>query len=68
MTLVPLLLPTPLLEPRYFLLPYLFLRGQVTDMPGWAIVLEGIWYMSINLVTTLVFLYAERPGVGRFMW
>src|SRR6185437_14101369 len=65
LTLIPLLLPTPLLEPRYFLLPYLFLRVQVRDVPDWGVMLEGAWYGIINLVTMLVFLYAERPGVGR---
>lgn len=66
--LVPLLLPTPLLEPRYFLLPYLFLRAQVTDVTAWGLALEGMWYALINLVTMYVFLYAARPGETRFMW
>ena len=65
---VPTLLPTPLLEPRYFLIPYILLRVQVKDVPLWGLVLEGLWYVGINAVTMWVFLYQERAGVGRFMW
>ncbi|CAL1696250.1 unnamed protein product [Somion occarium] len=65
---LPTLLPTPLLEPRYFLIPYILLRAQVVDVPGWAVVVEGVWYAVINAATMWVFLYKERPGVGRFMW
>ena len=60
--------PTPLLEPRYFLIPYILLRSQVSDMPAWALHAEGFWYAGINAVTMWIFLYKEREGVGRFMW
>jgi alpha-1,2-glucosyltransferase len=65
---IPTLLPTPLLEPRYFLIPYILLRAQVTDVQGWALALEAVWYVLINAVTMYVFLFKEREGVGRFMW
>ena len=65
---LPTLLPTPLLEPRYFLIPYILLRAQVVGLPIWGVVLEGVWYAAINAVTMYVFLYKERAGVGRFMW
>jgi len=65
---LPVLLPTPLLEPRYFLIPYLLLRAQIVDVPGWGVVLEGAWYALINAVTMWVFLYHEREGGIRFMW
>ena len=65
---VPTLLPTPLLEPRYFLIPYILLRAQVKDVPLWGLAVEGLWYAAINGVTMYVFLYKERAGVGRFMW
>lgn len=65
---IPTLLPTPLLEPRYFLVPYILLRAQVSDVPVWGVALEGLWYAAINAVTMWVFLYKEREGVGRFMW
>ncbi|KAF8078328.1 glucosyltransferase [Lyophyllum atratum] len=64
---LPTLLPTPLLEPRYFLIPYILLRSQVVDMPGWALALEGVWYAAINAVTMGVFLYLPRGDI-RFMW
>jgi len=65
---LPTLLPTPLLEPRYFVIPYILLRAQVVDVPTWAVAVEALWYAAINLVTMGVFLFAEREGVGRFMW
>ena len=65
---LPTLLPTPLLEPRYFLIPYILLRSQVGDVPTWSLILEGLWYVMIDGVTMGVFLYLPREGVGRFMW
>ncbi|QRV91531.1 alpha-1,2-glucosyltransferase [Ceratobasidium sp. AG-Ba] len=65
--MLPTLLPTPLLEPRYFLVPYLLLRLQVL-MPNKAVLAEAAWYGFINWATMFVFLYMEREGVGRFMW
>ncbi|KAH7883874.1 glucosyltransferase [Phlebopus sp. FC_14] len=68
LAIVPTLLPTPLLEPRYFLVPYILLRAQVVDVHCRGLVAEGLWYSAINFATTYVFLYKERAGVGRFMW
>jgi len=65
---LPTLLPTPLLEPRYFLIPYILLRAQVTDVSLPMLALEGTWYAAINAVTMYVYLFCEREGVGRFMW
>ncbi|KAI5119916.1 hypothetical protein M0805_000881 [Coniferiporia weirii] len=64
----PTLLLTPLLEPRYFLIPYVLLRAQIVDMPEWVVWLEAGWYALLNWGTMFVFLYMEREGVGRFMW
>ncbi|EIN13671.1 glucosyltransferase [Punctularia strigosozonata HHB-11173 SS5] len=66
--LLPTLVPTPLLEPRYFLVPYILMRAQVKDMRTWGLVAEGAWYAAINAATMYVFLCKEREGVGRFMW
>ncbi|KAG2155488.1 glycosyltransferase family 59 protein [Suillus clintonianus] len=66
--ILPTLLPTPLLEPRYFLVPYILLRTQVVDVQPYGVFVEGLWYATINIATTYVFLYKERGGVGRFMW
>ncbi|KDN50252.1 hypothetical protein RSAG8_01588, partial [Rhizoctonia solani AG-8 WAC10335] len=65
--LLPTLLPTPLIEPRYFLIPYIILRLQ-TRIPNGAVISEAVWYGFINWVSMFVFLYMEREGVGRFMW
>ena len=61
-------MPTPLLEPRYFLIPYILLRAQVSDVAWWGLVLEAVWYAAINAATMGTFLYLPREGVGRFMW
>ncbi|KAH7345063.1 glucosyltransferase [Rhizoctonia solani] len=65
--LAPTLLPAPLIEPRYFLIPYIILRLQAR-VPNGVVVFEAIWYGFINWVTMFVFLYMERESVGRFMW
>ncbi|KAI0257323.1 glucosyltransferase [Lactifluus subvellereus] len=65
---LPILLPTPLLEPRYFLVPYVLMRAQLVDVRVWGLLLEGIWYGAINAGTMYIFLYKEREGVGRFLW
>lgn len=65
--MLPTLLPTPLLEPRYFLVPYILLRLQAL-VSARAVVAEAAWYGFINWATMFVFLYMEREGVGRFMW
>ncbi|KXN83632.1 Dol-P-Glc:Glc(2)Man(9)GlcNAc(2)-PP-Dol alpha-1,2-glucosyltransferase [Leucoagaricus sp. SymC.cos] len=64
---IPTLLPTPLLEPRYFLIPYILLRAQMADVSTWGLALEGVWYTLINAVTMGVFLYYSRGDI-RFMW
>lgn len=66
--MIPTLLPTPLLEPRYFLIPYVLMRAQVDDVPESGVFLEAGWYAAVNAVTMSVFLYLPREGVGRFMW
>lgn len=63
----PTLLLTPLLEPRYFLIPYILLRAQVEDVPEAMVWAEVVWYALINWGTMYVFLYKER-GEIRFMW
>lgn len=44
-------------------------RLQVSDVPEWALVLEGAWYAAVNGATMYVFLYFARDGGAlRFMW
>ncbi|EJD04392.1 glucosyltransferase [Fomitiporia mediterranea MF3/22] len=65
---IPTLVMTPLLEPRYFIIPYVLLRAQIVDMPNWVVWGEAAWYALINWGAMYIFLYMEREGVGRFMW
>ena len=65
---LPILLPTPLLEPRYFLIPYVLMRAQIVDVPTWGLILEVGWYGVINAATMWVFLFKERDDAVRFMW
>ena len=82
-TLLPTLLPTPLLEPRYFITPYVLLRLQIQGSndedseKDWLCSLlpwiEVLWYLVLNLGTMYTFLYGEQPILGsdsvtRFMW
>lgn len=75
------LIPSPLIEPRYYILPYLFWRIYMTPTTAGKRVntdarflREWIWYMLINAATVYMFLYkpfewAHEPGVlQRFMW
>jgi alpha-1,2-glucosyltransferase len=77
------LVPTPLVEPRYFLVPYLIIRlecagrakaNQKGEGPSdrWLLVELG-WNTLINVVTLYVFLTVKFEWVGwegwmRFMW
>ncbi|KAI0067958.1 glucosyltransferase [Artomyces pyxidatus] len=65
---LPILLPTPLLEPRYFLVPYILMRAQVGEVPAWGLIAEGVWYAIVNAATMYVFLFKGREGGVRFMW
>jgi len=82
-TLLPTLLPTPLLEPRYFIIPYVLLRLQIQGANDeesekeWLCSLlpwiEVLWYLVLNFGTMYIFLYGEQPILGsdsvtRFMW
>lgn len=76
------LVPSPLIEPRYFLVPYMLLRlhiRPVVEESGvWSMRLigEGSLYGVVNAMTLGMFLYRpwqSRPGEWegvwqRFMW
>lgn len=64
------LVPSPLFEPRYYILPYLiwrvYYRPTVTQRR-----LEWLWYMIINIATIWVFVnkpFEGPQGTSRFMW
>ncbi|KAG9228252.1 DIE2/ALG10 family-domain-containing protein [Amylocarpus encephaloides] len=81
-TVIMLLIPTilslvtaPLVEPRYFIIPWVMYRLHLPQGQGgmW-LWLETLWFLAINAVTGYIFLYlsfewGQEPGrVQRFMW
>lgn len=76
------LIPSGLLEPRYFLVPYVLLRLHirpvVEETSCWSIrlAIEGCFYGLVNLATIAVFLFRpflDSQGLWdgswqRFMW
>jgi len=76
------LITAPLVEPRYFIIPWVIWRLHVpavkTQFLGkeydHRLVVETVWFLAINFVTGWVFLFkgfewVQEPGkVQRFMW
>lgn len=68
------LVPAYLLEPRYFIVPYIFWRLSYPERRIPVIILELIYELLINAVVLYMFLYRpfewlHEPGVKqRFMW
>jgi alpha-1,2-glucosyltransferase len=74
------LITAPLVEPRYFIIPWVIWRlhipSQAKEKRGydWRLWAETAWFLVINGVTGYVFLYKgfewkQEPGmVQRFMW
>ncbi|KAJ1726927.1 glucosyltransferase [Coemansia biformis] len=67
------LIPSPLLEFRYFTAPYYFARLHMPLAPSWRYAtLELLWFATINAATIWMFLYRPfetEPGcLQRFMW
>ncbi|KAJ2475133.1 glucosyltransferase, partial [Coemansia sp. RSA 2320] len=69
------LVPSPLLELRYFTVPYFFVRLHISPGPSTqAVLAEALWFSVVNAVTIWVFLrrpfvWESEPGqLQRFMW
>ncbi|KAJ4953065.1 hypothetical protein NE237_029897 [Protea cynaroides] len=67
------LVPAPLIEFRYYTIPFFFLvlHSQIEDNRSWFIM--GILYMVVNIFTMLMFLlrpfhWDHEPGIQRFIW
>lgn len=67
------LVPAPLIEFRYYTIPFFFmiLHTNITDNISW--LLLGVLYLSINCFTMYTFLYrpfswAHEDGTQRFIW
>jgi len=67
------LVPSPLIEFRYFIVPYvilsLYIRPPATQT---ATYMEILVFVVVNIITIAVFMYrpftAPDGSVGRFMW
>lgn len=68
------LAPSPLFEPRYYIVPILLLRIFIHPRNSSRHVLEYVWLNGINAATTLIFLkrefaWASEPGaIQRIIW
>lgn len=67
------LIPTPLIEFRYYTIPFFIvvLHCHVTNDRMW--LLMGFLYTSINIFTMIMFLFRpflwdHEPGIQRFIW
>jgi alpha-1,2-glucosyltransferase len=67
------LVPSPLLEFRYFIVPYILLRLHLRPIRRTQVLLEQLLYAAVNAVTIYIFLYRRfrwptEDGWQRFMW
>ncbi|KAG0327416.1 glucosyltransferase [Dissophora globulifera] len=67
------LIPSPLIEFRYFITPYLIYRIAMRQPRGAWLLLELITYASVNAFTIWMFLkrpfqWRHEAGLQRFMW
>ncbi|KAJ3152954.1 glucosyltransferase [Geranomyces michiganensis] len=68
------LVPTPLLDFRYYVLPFLFFRLHVRSPSTVVLLAEAVAYAAVNLATVWLFgerpfRWASEPGARqRFMW
>lgn len=70
------LISAPLVEPRYFIIPWVMWRLNVAPLPKekYRLWLETAWYLLINFITGYILLYRgfewpSEPGkVQRFMY
>lgn len=77
------LIPSPLFEPRYYILPYIFWRvlfatsnplsPSISIQSKSRVVFQWLWNMAINAIT--IYIFVSRPffwehetGKQRFMW
>ncbi|KAL1330743.1 hypothetical protein AAHE18_12G132000 [Arachis hypogaea] len=67
------LVPAPLIEFRYYTIPFYFLvlHSNFQDSEKWF--LTGILYIGVNIFTMMMFLFRpfhwdHEPGIQRFIW
>ena len=67
------LVPSPLIEPRYLIMPYLMMRLYMPTTTRKQEIIEWVFYMMVNALTMTLFIgypftWAHEPGAQRFMW
>lgn len=67
------LIPTPLLEPRYFIVPFVVLRLHFPAPSRARLLMEWVTYVVVLVVTVEVFVrrpfrWEGREDLMRFMW
>lgn len=67
------LVPSPLIEPRYLIMPYLMMRLYMPTTTRKQEIIEWVFYMMVNALTMTLFIgypftWAHEPGTQRFMW
>ncbi|TMW60727.1 hypothetical protein Poli38472_000769 [Pythium oligandrum] len=66
------LVPTPLVEPRYYLLPFVLMHLHTSRQSKWHLLLVIAAYSVVNAATIYIFLYRPYTWVdgtiARFMW
>ncbi|KAI7746081.1 hypothetical protein M8C21_024646 [Ambrosia artemisiifolia] len=67
------LVPTPLIEFRYYTIPFFFLIIHCHNTNDRAWFLMGFLYASVNIFTMIMFLFRpfnwnHEPGIQRFIW
>lgn len=68
------LVPSPLLEFRYFVVPFVFWRLMSKERLAWVVILETSLFLAINAVTLNLFFFrtltwpSEPKVLQRFMW
>lgn len=69
------LIPSPLFEPRYYIVPLVLLRmfSHPIENPARTHMLEFVWYAMINAIVFIVFFSYEftwitQPGIQRIIW
>ncbi|XP_014474208.1 PREDICTED: putative Dol-P-Glc:Glc(2)Man(9)GlcNAc(2)-PP-Dol alpha-1,2-glucosyltransferase [Dinoponera quadriceps] len=67
------LIPQLLVEPRYFILPYIFYRLNVGKPREWQVYLESLTTLAVNLAQFLifankVFYWEDQPYAQRISW
>ncbi|KAB1224100.1 Dol-P-Glc:Glc(2)Man(9)GlcNAc(2)-PP-Dol alpha-1,2-glucosyltransferase [Morella rubra] len=67
------LVPAPLIEFRYYTIPFYFLmlHSHINDYQSWLYM--GILYLVLNVFTMMMFLFRpfhwnHEPGIQRFIW